>query len=237
MADGDIKSAPARQKFGQGFLAGVWYFAARSSSSLRASCNGLSCSGEPILLGRNQAGRVYGLRDICPHRATPLSAGRLTRGSRWRGKRRMPLSRLALPHRRRRVLGHSVSGRWPGRGEQRIKVRRWPVAESQGLVFIWWQSGNEPDQPPPVHRRHCRRRSQDRRCHGFRHPYRSRRHRPDGPVARALCPSAMVVAIGPIPSTPRKSASNRREAGFSMVRHTANQRIPRAYSHPRRRAS
>jgi phenylpropionate dioxygenase-like ring-hydroxylating dioxygenase large terminal subunit len=31
--------------------------------------------GEPILLGRDGAGEVFALRDICPHRGMPLSAG------------------------------------------------------------------------------------------------------------------------------------------------------------------
>ncbi len=33
--------------------------------------------GEPVLLGRNHAGEVFALRDICPHRGVPLSAGRI----------------------------------------------------------------------------------------------------------------------------------------------------------------
>ena len=33
--------------------------------------------GEPVLIGRRRDGAVYALRDICPHRAAPLSAGAL----------------------------------------------------------------------------------------------------------------------------------------------------------------
>ena len=33
--------------------------------------------GEPVLVGRRRDGQVYAIRDICPHRAAPLSAGRL----------------------------------------------------------------------------------------------------------------------------------------------------------------
>ena len=32
--------------------------------------------GEPVLLGRDRDGAVFALRDICPHRGMPLSAGR-----------------------------------------------------------------------------------------------------------------------------------------------------------------
>ncbi len=33
--------------------------------------------GEPVVLGRDADGRAFALRDICPHRAVPLSAGRI----------------------------------------------------------------------------------------------------------------------------------------------------------------
>ena len=31
--------------------------------------------GQPVMIGRTKAGAVYALRDVCPHRAAPLSAG------------------------------------------------------------------------------------------------------------------------------------------------------------------
>src|SRR5437762_100035 len=36
--------------------------------------------GEPVLLGRDEAGAVFALRDICPHRGMPLSAGNFDGG-------------------------------------------------------------------------------------------------------------------------------------------------------------
>lgn len=52
--------------------------------------------GEPVLLGRMRDGQAFAMRDICPHRGVPLSAG----GSPGREHGRMPLSRLALSPRR-----------------------------------------------------------------------------------------------------------------------------------------
>src|SRR6476661_1042124 len=69
----DAKSGP---KFGQGFLTDIWYFAALSSDLKPGKLARHELLGEPVLLGRSPKGEVFALRDICPHRAAPLSAGR-----------------------------------------------------------------------------------------------------------------------------------------------------------------
>ena len=33
--------------------------------------------GEPVLLGRMRDGQAFAMRDICPHRGVPLSAGKI----------------------------------------------------------------------------------------------------------------------------------------------------------------
>ncbi|WP_353804045.1 Rieske 2Fe-2S domain-containing protein, partial [Shigella sonnei] len=93
------------------------------------------------------------LRDICPHRAAPLSAGKLTREADgaetvecpyhgWRFRTDGACS--AIPS---LVADQQVD-------VARIRVRRYPAAESQGLVFVWMTSDprgeGEPDQPPPT---------------------------------------------------------------------------------------
>ena len=57
------------------FLYDTWYFAClgRDLSPGRMSRHELL--GEPVLIGRTKAGEAFALRDICPHRAAPLSAG------------------------------------------------------------------------------------------------------------------------------------------------------------------
>ena len=151
MADGDLTSAPARQKFGQGFLTGVWYFAALSSALAKGALQRFELFGEPVLLGRNQAGEVYGLRDICPHRASPLSAGRLTREADGAESVECPYHgwRFRTADGVCAAIPSLVDGQ--DTDPARIRLRRYPVAESQGLVFIWYDpAGSEPDQPPPV---------------------------------------------------------------------------------------
>lgn len=154
MADGASKSAGVKQKFGEGFLADVWYFAALSSDLETGKLQRYEMLGEPVLLGRDLAGQVYGLRDVCPHRAAPLSAGRLTRepdGTQsvecpyhgWRFGTQTGVCQ-AIPS---LVDGQDVD-------PSRIKVRAFPTAESQGMVFLWFSSdprgAGQPDHPPPT---------------------------------------------------------------------------------------
>ena len=71
--------AGAPAGLGKGFLQDLWYFADLSSALKPGKLARYEILGEPILIGRNRAGEAYALRDICPHRAAPLSAGTLTR--------------------------------------------------------------------------------------------------------------------------------------------------------------
>src|SRR5258708_19316715 len=77
MAEGDTKPARSEAKFGQGFLTDIWYFAALSGDLKPGKLARHELLGEPVLLGRSNKGQLFALRDICPHRAAPLSAGRL----------------------------------------------------------------------------------------------------------------------------------------------------------------
>src|SRR4051812_38034201 len=69
------RTAPAA-KFGEGFVTDVWYVAAMAGELKRGKRDPRQILGEPVLLGRTRQGQVYALRDVCPHRAATLSAGR-----------------------------------------------------------------------------------------------------------------------------------------------------------------
>ncbi|QUD85997.1 aromatic ring-hydroxylating oxygenase subunit alpha [Phenylobacterium montanum] len=155
MPEGDATTARAAEtaRFGRGFLRDIWYFAALSGDLRPGKLQRYEILGEPILLGRRGDGQVYALRDICPHRAAPLSAGRLVReagGSEvvecpyhgWRFKTDGVCS--AIPS---MVDGQAID-------VGRIRVRRYPAQESQGMAFVWMASDArgeaEPDQPPPT---------------------------------------------------------------------------------------
>ena len=67
----EAKAPPT--SFGKGFVLDAWYFVALSRDVARASLKRHELLGEPVLIGRTRAGQVYAMRDICPHRAAPLS--------------------------------------------------------------------------------------------------------------------------------------------------------------------
>ena len=59
------------------FVRDLWYMPALASSLKRGQMRREMLLGEPVLLGRDHAGQLFALRDICPHRGVPLSAGRI----------------------------------------------------------------------------------------------------------------------------------------------------------------
>lgn len=150
MPDGTA-SAP-RAAFGQGFLRDIWWFAALSGELRPGALQRYELLGEPVLLGRTRSGQVYALRDICPHRAAPLSAGRLV-------DREGEGETIECPYHGWRFRPDGACAAIPSLVEEqafdpgRIRVRSYPVRESQGLVFVWMAADPripaEPDHEPP----------------------------------------------------------------------------------------
>jgi phenylpropionate dioxygenase-like ring-hydroxylating dioxygenase large terminal subunit len=149
MAEGETRTKDAAPlKFGEGFLYDIWYFAALGSALKTGKLQRYEMLGQPVLLGRDRKGAVYALRDICPHRAAPLSAGRLTEDN-----------KVECPYHGWMFRTDGVCAAIPSLVPEqtmdvsRIRVRRYPCVESQGLVFVWMASDSrkdeEPDQPPP----------------------------------------------------------------------------------------
>lgn len=148
MAEGDTKPARAKTGFGQGFLTDIWYFACLSGDLAPGKLARYEMLGEPVMLGRSPAGAIFALRDICPHRAAPLSAGRFH-------KEATGAETVECPYHGWRFGRDGACAAIPSLVDDqamdvsRIKVHRYPAAESQGLVFVWVGSG-EPTEPPPV---------------------------------------------------------------------------------------
>ena len=146
MADDAAKTAKAApaQKFGTGFLYDIWYFAALGSDLKPGKLQRYELLGEPVLLGRTHTGEVYALRDICPHRAAPLSAGRLVDDT------------VECPYHGWRFRTDGACAAIPSLVDDqamdttRIRVRRYPAAESQGLVFVWMSADPRFDGEPPI---------------------------------------------------------------------------------------
>jgi phenylpropionate dioxygenase-like ring-hydroxylating dioxygenase large terminal subunit len=124
--------------FGRGFLLDLWYFAALSNAVSAGSLRRIEMLGEPVMIGRTKAGRPFALRDICPHRAAPLSAGRVVNvGSEG--------ETVECPYHgwRFRTTDGTCTSVPSLLSDQdlevdRIRVRAYPVHEDQGLIFVYF---------------------------------------------------------------------------------------------------
>ena len=102
--------------------------------------------GEPVLLGRMRDGAAFAMRDICPHRGVPLSAGKILSENTvecpyhgWRFRRDGVCS--AIPS---LVDGQDID-------PEKIRVRNYPVREQDGLIWVYVadKPGSAPKTEPP----------------------------------------------------------------------------------------
>ena len=148
-----VNAAPV-SGVGRGFVTDAWYVAALSPEVKRGALARHEMLGEPVLLGRDRTGAVFALRDICPHRAAPLSAGHLVAGPDG-------LPAVACPYHgwtfrtgdgRCSAIPSLATGQ--AMETERIGVRTYPVREGQGLVWVWMagdaRAPSAPDHEPPV---------------------------------------------------------------------------------------
>jgi phenylpropionate dioxygenase-like ring-hydroxylating dioxygenase large terminal subunit len=148
----EAATAPATG-FGRGFLYGLWYFAELGSALKPGVLTRYEIMGEPVLLGRNRSGEVYALRDICPHRAAPLSAGRLAKDA--SGGEVVECPYHGWTFRTRDGVCAKVPSMVDGQDfdAERIRVRSYPVREQQGLVWIFMAENARatgPEDEPPM---------------------------------------------------------------------------------------
>lgn len=102
------------------------------SSTLKAGeLRRVMLCGQPILLARNGAGKAFALRDICPHRAAPLSAGRFKNGN------------VECPYHGWQFQADGVCAHIPSVlqdqdfDESSIRVDSYPLAEQDGLLWVY----------------------------------------------------------------------------------------------------
>jgi phenylpropionate dioxygenase-like ring-hydroxylating dioxygenase large terminal subunit len=151
MADGETRTARTDGRFGRGYLTDAWYLGALSGDLRPGKLIRVEMLGEPVVLGRSPGGRLFALRDVCPHRAAPLSAGRFHRDAGG-------AETVTCPYHGWRFGPDGACTAIPSltadqaMDVSRIRVRRYPAAESQGLVFLWMGAtpASEPDHPPPA---------------------------------------------------------------------------------------
>ena len=126
-------------------LSDIWYFAGLTDDFARPTR--VVIANEPILIGLHKtgdmAGEPFGLRDICPHRAAPLSAGRIVDGQvecpyhGWRFGAGDGVCRL-IPS---LTAGQDMD-------PTRIRVRTYPTARTGRIVWVWLGEGAPTYDPP-----------------------------------------------------------------------------------------
>jgi phenylpropionate dioxygenase-like ring-hydroxylating dioxygenase large terminal subunit len=126
-------------------LRGLWYMPALASSLRPGHMRREMLLGEPVLLGRMRDGQAFAMRDICPHRGVPLSAGKI-----------LAENTVECPYHGWRFRRDGVCGAIPSLVEgqdldpQKIRVRHYPVREQDGLLWVYVAAKNEaPKSEPP----------------------------------------------------------------------------------------
>ena len=125
------------------FLRNLWYRAAQASDIRPGRLKRRILLNEPVLLGRTNDGEPFALRDICPHRGVPLSAGTICRDRTvecaYHGWRFAPDGVCrAIPS---LVDGQSLD-------PSRIRVRSYPLREQDGLLWIFMPAAERNDTAP-----------------------------------------------------------------------------------------
>ncbi len=109
----------------------MWYFALPGSALRPGQMAPKTLLGEPLLLGRDNAGGVFALRDICPHRGIPLRYGRFDGAEIeccYHGWRFRPDGRCtAIPS---LVEGQSFD-------LSKIRAKGFPAREVQGNIWVY----------------------------------------------------------------------------------------------------
>jgi len=131
------------------FVEDIWYFAGLKSELGRGQMVHKTIAGQPIVIGRGQDGKIFALRDICPHRAAPLSAGKVLDD----GTVECPYHgwRFGQDDGQCSHIPAICSGQKdPAEG---IKVRAFPVREDGQLIWVYIAKDakfkGEPDFEPP----------------------------------------------------------------------------------------
>jgi len=129
----DESAAPLRE---------AWYYAAPSRNVRRGKVLARVMLGGPVLLGRARDGAVFALRDICPHRGMPLSAGNFDGGE----------IECCYHGWRFATDGHCTAIPSLAAGQNfdftQVAVARYPAREVQGNIWVYF--GTDPGHAPDI---------------------------------------------------------------------------------------
>ncbi len=125
------------------FLRNIWYYALPGGQLKPGAIVAKTLLGEAVLLGRSSNGKVFALRNICPHRAVPLTCGQFD-GQEveccYHGWRFDTTGRCtAIPS---LVEEQNLD-------LSRFRVKQYPVREVQGNVWIYMAANDKADHREP----------------------------------------------------------------------------------------
>jgi phenylpropionate dioxygenase-like ring-hydroxylating dioxygenase large terminal subunit len=130
----------------------VWYCVGESRSLRPGGMRAVSLGDEAVVVGREESGALFALRDRCPHRGMALSAGRIVDGNLvcpFHGWQFRPDGACAaIPALARRDDANFAS----------VRLARFPVAERSGLIWVHaaanpmaaHPNGPDPAAAPPI---------------------------------------------------------------------------------------
>src|SRR5262245_52583009 len=129
----------------EGWLTDAWYFACASKTLEPGKQFRRMILGQPVMLARTEAGEAFALRDVCPHRLVPLSAGkqvetdgRPTIQCPYHGWRYRTDGQCAL-------MPSLVKPEDFATGN--VRVRRYPLHEANGMIFIYMADNPREEMP------------------------------------------------------------------------------------------
>lgn len=117
------------------YVRNCWYVASWAHDLNPETPFGITILGDPIVIWRSEGGQVSALADLCPHRLAPLSLGRCE----GENLRCMYHGFLFNQH------GQTVE--IPGQDTipHQAVVRRYPVVEQDGWVWVWLGDADKAD--------------------------------------------------------------------------------------------
>ncbi len=121
----------------------AWYYAMASTALRPGAMAHRTILGQAMLLGRDRGGRVFALRDTCPHRGTLLSRGMFDGREvecPYHGWRFDTAGRCT-------AIPSQTASQRPQPAD--IAVSRFTVDERQGNIWIYPRSGETPRMPVP----------------------------------------------------------------------------------------
>lgn len=139
---------PAPGQTPEGWLTDSWYFIAASRDIRPGTQKRVTLLSQPVMVGRTEAGEVFALRDICPHRLVPLSAGRQidTQGE----------PSVECPYHGWRFGIDGVCRLLPSlidgdpTDPAKIRVRHYPAHEAHGMIFVYVADNPRSTDPPII---------------------------------------------------------------------------------------